>query len=169
MLSNSFCVRLYYACYLCCLGIALSAIIFILFRYSVCFNTHWDHGPLLMKKPFAFLSVLANAVNKAVFSVYLCVGVVSKVTQSKFTQGPEGPSEHPKGCSSARGHAELVRPCPCSRCLPVNSKFLNFHCISIYVSVATQQRSHEERSWRHLSQLEGRPPSKRVLTKVPRA
>lgn len=50
MLSNLFCVRLYYACYLCCLGLALSAIIFILFRDSVCFNTHWDHGPLLMKE-----------------------------------------------------------------------------------------------------------------------
>lgn len=50
MLSDSFCVRLYYACSLCCLGIALSAIIFILFRYSVCFNTHWDHGPWLMRE-----------------------------------------------------------------------------------------------------------------------
>lgn len=118
MLSNLFCVRLYYACYLCCLGLALSAIIFILFRDSVCFNTHWDHGPLLMKekkkskqktkrkqKTFAFLNVLANAVNKAVFYVCPRVGVVCS-KRDEAGQIQKGP----------RVLAPCCCPCPARYC-----------------------------------------------------
>lgn len=48
------------------------------------------------------------------------------------------------GC---RAGAALMQP------LPVSSNFLNFHCISIDISIANSLCG--KHSWRHLSQLEG--------------
>lgn len=156
MFPNLFCVRLYYACYLCCLGIALSAVIFILFRYSVCCDTHWDHGPLLTKKSPLHSSMCWQM--QSIKQCFLC-------TCCWCSEHGHTEQTHPRDAALWGCRADpvlLMQPCWCSRSACEQQIFelpLHFH----YQILAS--------SWE--TQLEvfvtaGRAsPSRRMFTKFP--